>query len=105
MTLFAQPLRIEFTLNRSIEMGPWFYGCLSWTILGAGQFYSGRISKGLLFLFLAICADNVKDYMLGTTRFWGLLLASVFFIFGILVWIVATLDAVRFAKRQQALPK
>jgi len=74
-------------------------------IPGAGQFYSGRIFKGLLFLFLAICAGNVKDYMLGTTRFLGFLPASVFFIFGILVWIVATWDAVLFAKRQQALPK
>ena len=80
----ATPAQIGFVLklDRSIEMGPWFYGCLSWTILGAGQFYSGRISKGLLFLFLAICADNVKDYMLGTTRFLGLLPAAMFFIFG-----------------------
>lgn len=86
-------------------MEPWFYGCLSWLIPGAGQFYARRISKGLLFLLLSIGASVAKDYMLGTTRFLGLLPAAVFFIFGILVLIVATWDAVHFARKQKALPK
>jgi len=86
-------------------MRPWFCGCLSLIIPGAGQFYTGRISKGLLFLFLSIGTGVAKDYMLGTTRFLGLLPAVGFLIFGILVSIVAIWDAVCFAKRQQALPK
>jgi len=86
-------------------MKPWFCGCLSLMIPGAGQFYTRRISKGLLFLFFSIGAGVAEDYMLGTTRFLGLLPAVGFFIFGILVTIVAIWDAVHFVKRQQAIPK
>jgi len=74
-------------------------------IPGAGQFYSRRIWKGLLFLLLGIGAHNAEHYMLGTTRFLGLLPAIGFYIFGILVFIVAAWDAVHFARKQQALSK
>lgn len=86
-----------------IKREPWFCGCMSWMLPGAGQFYSRRIWKGLIFLLLWIGAGVAKDYMLGTTRFLGLLPAIGFFIFGILVPVLATWDAVSYARRQKAL--
>jgi signal peptidase I len=96
----------EFELNMNIEKEPWFYGCLSWLIPGAGQIYAGRVSKGLLFLFLWVSGSAAAYYMLGTTRFLGLLPAGCSYIFtAILLPIAATWDAVHFAKRQEVLPK
>jgi TM2 domain-containing membrane protein YozV len=96
---------ILLNINMSIKREPWFYGCLSWLIPGAGQICAGRISKGLLFLVLSIGASVAMYYMLGTTRFLGLLQAMVFSVAVLLVRIEATWDVVRFARRQQDIPK
>jgi hypothetical protein len=88
-----------------IKREPWFYGCLSWMIPGVGQFCTGRISRGLLFLLFAVGAGNAKDYVVGTTRFVGLLPYTLLMILSLAVLVIAAWDAVRLGRKDWDGPK
>jgi signal peptidase I len=78
---------------------PWFYGCLSWMLPGAGQFLAGARMRGAAFLCVLMALETAREYTLCTSRFLGLVPWALLAVACLAAAILATWDAVRTGRR------
>ena len=77
---------------------PWFAVCLSWIFPGTGQIYAGKVTRGILFLLLAIACYIIFVVSLISRRFLigiPLAIGIAFLLLGILI----TIDAFKVVKK------